>query len=196
VHYLEEWRALSAHIEGLGKAAELHARFSAINTADSYGRGKRLGEHSKRLLAGLKTFRQQFDTALPTVAARRLDEFFKEDGPVIDKPYEIESRAVVHGVVVLVALAAELTQLLSDEQQLLRSRTEVAFAHLQRLLVVNHDVQKQWKDAFGTGETACEALGAVHLLWHQILAFKVDAKGARVPSGMRLEFGVAHSPVT
>jgi len=180
VHYLEEWRALSAHIEGLGKAAELHARFSAINSADSYGRGKRLGEHSKRLLADLKRFRRQFSTALPPLASRRLDEFFEIDGPVIDLPYETESRAVIHGVVVLVALAAELMQLLSGEQQLIRSRTEVAFAHLQRLLVVDPDVRTKWKKAFkGTGETSCEALGAVHLLSHQVLAFKVNAEGAR-----------------
>ena len=31
----------------------------------------------------------------------------------------------------------------------------------------------------GRGETACEKLGAVHLLWHGIFAFKINALGAQ-----------------
>src|ERR1700722_9028346 len=31
----------------------------------------------------------------------------------------------------------------------------------------------------GAGSVACERLGAVHLLWHGIFAFKVDGSGAR-----------------
>jgi hypothetical protein len=51
---------------------------------------------------------------------------------------------------------------------------------LQRLLVVDEDVRAKWKRAYEHGgEPPCERLGAVHLLWHGIYAFKVNAAGAR-----------------
>lgn len=177
MHYLQQWNAVSAHIEGLMRAAELDQRFGHV---DSYGRRKRLGEHAKRILDSLREFRSRFGSHLPTAAAARLDQFFQEDGPIIELPYETESRAIAHGIVVLVALAAELSRLLADQQQILRSRTEVAFVHLQRLLAVDPDVRAKWLSAFNDpGETECERLGAVHLLWHHIWAFKAHAGGGR-----------------
>ena len=47
------------------------------------------------------------------------------------------------------------------------------------MIAVDKDIQTKWDKAFDTGEVACEQLGAVHLLWHGIWAFKVDAAGAR-----------------
>ena len=69
--------------------------------------------------------------------------------------------------------------ILSDIQQSIRARSERAFSHLQRLIVVDQDFREKWKAAFEVGEVACEKLGAVHLLQHGIWAFKVDAAGAR-----------------
>ena len=60
-----------------------------------------------------------------------------------------------------------------------KSLVERAFIHLQRTIVVDHDIRKKWKSAFNTGEIACERLGAVHLLSHGIWAFKADALGER-----------------
>jgi hypothetical protein len=51
--------------------------------------------------------------------------------------------------------------------------------HLKRTLVVDEDIRAKWKKAYRKNEAACEGLGAVHLLWHGIWAFKVDARGAR-----------------
>jgi hypothetical protein len=69
--------------------------------------------------------------------------------------------------------------LLADTQEIIRARSERAFLHLQRLLAVDDDVRTKWKAAFERGEVSCEKLGAVHLLWHGIFAFKVDATGGR-----------------
>lgn len=44
--------------------------------------------------------------------------------------------------------------------------------HLQRLLVVDDGLREKWITAFNRRETECEKLGAVHLLWHGIFAFK------------------------
>ena len=56
---------------------------------------------------------------------------------------------------------------------------EGAFAHLQRLLMVDAITRTRWSDAFEEGEVACEKLGAVHLLLHGIWAFKIDAGDQR-----------------
>jgi hypothetical protein len=72
--------------------------------------------------------------------------------------------------------------LLADTQEIIRARSERAFLHLQRLLAIDGGFSTKWKTAFdakGAGETSCENLGAVHLLWHGIFAFKVNALGAR-----------------
>jgi len=37
----------------------------------------------------------------------------------------------------------------------------------------------RWRKAFDQSETACEKLGAAHLLWHGIWAFKVNTEGER-----------------
>ena len=63
--------------------------------------------------------------------------------------------------------------------RVIRSRSEFAFAHLQRSIVVDEAFRKKWQDAFAAGETVCEGLGAVHLLSHGIWAFKVNAAGER-----------------
>jgi hypothetical protein len=60
-----------------------------------------------------------------------------------------------------------------------RSRVDLAFDHLNRSLVVDPALRQTWMHAFGKGETECERLGAVHLLWHGIYAFKVNGHGAR-----------------
>jgi len=79
----------------------------------------------------------------------------------------------------LAAFDTEMSFLLSDVQQHLRSRSERAFAHLQRVIVVDQQFREKWKSALREGEVACEKLGAVHLLLHGIWAFKVDAAGER-----------------
>lgn len=72
-----------------------------------------------------------------------------------------------------------LSFLLSDVQESIRSRSERAFSHLQRSIIVDEDLREKWNKAFESGEVACEKLGAIHLLLHGIWAFKVDAIGAR-----------------
>jgi hypothetical protein len=58
-------------------------------------------------------------------------------------------------------------------------RSSRAFAHLQKCIVADDEIQKRWAAAFARGETAFEKLGAAHLLLHGIYALKVDATGAR-----------------
>jgi hypothetical protein len=79
----------------------------------------------------------------------------------------------------LAAFETEMTFTLSDVQAGIRARSERAFSHLQRLIVVDSATRERWKDALNHGEVECEKLGAVQLLWHGIWAFKVNAAGER-----------------
>jgi hypothetical protein len=50
---------------------------------------------------------------------------------------------------------------------------------LQRCIVADPEFREKWVVAYKEGETACERLGASHLLWHGLWAFKVGAEGER-----------------
>ncbi|PTQ65155.1 hypothetical protein C8J45_1012 [Sphingomonas sp. PP-CE-3G-477] len=83
-------------------------------------------------------------------------------------------------VMKLMILAGEITHGMNDHSEQIRSTAELAFRHLQQLIVVDKDVKRKWQDALAAGgETECEKLGGVHLLWHGIQAFKVHGDGGR-----------------
>ncbi len=77
----------------------------------------------------------------------------------------------------LASFRSQFEFLIRDSEVEGRNLTELAFEHLRRQLVVDADIRQKWEDAFKTHETACERLGAVHLLSHGIWAFKVVATG-------------------
>lgn len=80
----------------------------------------------------------------------------------------------------LMILAAEISHAMTDQSEQIRSAAELGFRHLQQLIAVDDDARRKWRDAFaGAGETGCERLGGVHLLWHGIQAFKAHADGGR-----------------
>jgi len=179
VSYLEHWRALSARIRGLANAGQLYAQLQASNPTDSYGAGKFLGDQCRSILEVIIEFARAHETTLPPDARVALDKFLSGHQGKVLKDLEA-AREVRAALVFLSGLETEISFLLAGRQELVRARSELAFLHLQRLLVVDEDVRAKWRRAYEHGgETACEGLGAVHLLWHGIYAFKVNAKGAR-----------------
>jgi len=180
--YLDQWKALSSRIRGLTEAGHLHAQYLAVRSSDSYGRGKRLREQGERVLAALRAFRDSFHQVLPPPAVTAIDDFVSRTSTLINDttgtPDSLQER-VWAALVLLAAFETEMSFLLSDVQESIRSRSERAFSHLQRSIVVDEDLGAKWLKAFEHGEVACEKLGAVHLLLHGIWAFKVDAAGAR-----------------
>ena len=180
--YADQWKAISSRILGLMKAGQLHAQFLAVRSSDTYSRAKRLREHCVAVLTAIRHFRDQFQLSLPSNALACIDEFIrKADELTRDAnggPDAFQER-VWAALVVLAAFETEISFLLSDAQESIRARSERAFAHLQRLIVVDSTFREKWQNAFEEGEVACEKLGAVHLLLHGIWAFKIDAGGAR-----------------
>jgi hypothetical protein len=76
-------------------------------------------------------------------------------------------------------LRNDLSMFFHDGQEMLKLRAERAFRHLQWSIASTPSVQATWREAFERHETACEALGATHLLLHGIFAYKANTPDAR-----------------
>jgi hypothetical protein len=182
MNYTDQWSALSSRIHGLVQAGLLHAQYLRVRSSDSYGTGKRLREQSEGVLNEILSFQKNSHESLPLPAFAAIDKFVTTTGKLITDASgtsDLAQERVWAGLVALAAFEAELSFLLSDTQESIRTRSERAFHHLQRSVVADTGFRERWQHAFKAGEVACEKLGAVHLLLHGIWAFKVDAAGAR-----------------
>ena len=180
MHYADQWKALSARIRGLSEAAEFdHRLFANNNTGD----WQFLSLHAAEIvgaLKGLKATLEEADHATAALAVERVLDHNKIKMLQTLSEYGDNREKIVRScVVALRAFEAEMTFLLSDTQQNMRTRSERAFRHLNWQIAVDDEVRDKWRTAFTEGETQCEKLGAVHLLWHGIFAFKIDANKGR-----------------
>jgi hypothetical protein len=180
MHYTDQWKALSARICGLAEAAEFDHRLFANNNT---GNWRFLGPHAAEVvgaLKGLKATLEDADHATAALAVERVLAYDKIKMLQALSDYGDNREQIVRSsVVALRAFEAEMTFLLSDSQQAMRTRSERAFRHLNWQIAVDDEVRGKWRTAFTYGETQCEKLGAVHLLWHGIFAFKIDANKGR-----------------
>jgi hypothetical protein len=127
----------------------------------------------------LKAFQSRFSGYLPPEADRCILDFLCSTtaSAVVE---EVPDGRVAHAAIAALAvLEAEVTFILSGRQEQIRARSERALIHLQRTLAVDSHAQVKWRLALQEGESACERLGAVHLLSHGIFAFKVHAVKGR-----------------
>ena len=180
--YHDQWKALSSRIRGLMQAAQLHAQFLAVRSSDAYVVGKHLREQSEEVLSALNVFRDRFRQELSSTALASIENHVASIGGVISDTGGGPGAKQERVWAVLVRLSAfetEMSFILSDAQETIRTRSERAFSHLQRLIVADPAFRDKWNRAFEEGEVACEKLGAAHLLLHGIWAFKVNAAGAR-----------------
>lgn len=180
--YLDQWTALAGRIRGLMQAGQLHAHFLTVRKSDSYGRGRHLRGQCASVIDALEAFLARYQASLPPTAAAALDIFIKKNASLVRSQIDqsdLSEESVWAALVLLAALETEISFILSDVQQFVRSRSERAFAHLQRAIVADPEIRSKWQKAFAEGEIACEKLGALHLLLHGIWAFKVNTAGER-----------------
>ena len=152
----------------------------SLQFADNYSAGTEIGQQCRSIIEALEQFGIAHAASLPDAAKAELARFLgtrSARGIRNDQDVYHVMRA---GTVVLPAFSSGFTHLLGGRQELIRLRSARSFELLQRILAVDVDVRKKWRDAStGKGETRCEQLGAVHLLSQGIYAFKIDARGAR-----------------
>ena len=179
MNYVEAWKPIAALIDGIRDAADLHSQFAQSHNANPYGVSKFLQERYMFLLDEVVKYKSSYRDVIPLQIIILIGKFEQNPGGDIANNSlgdELLGRA---NVVKIAAFGAEMAYLLTDNQAEILSRCELAFNHLQRLIVVDDTFRKKWSDAYGSGEVACERLGSVHLLWHGISAFKINAEGAR-----------------
>lgn len=175
MNWVEQWRALSARIEGLLSAGEFVLSAFRVNSSDVFSVvRKSLVPEFQAILAELQKFKNNHATELPSQAATALATFLGQGW----QPFANNQGNVnIQILVPLAAFRSQFDYLIQDSEIEMRNLTELAFEHLRRMIVVNLDVRQKWAEAFQTHETSCERLGAVHLLGHGIWAFKVSAAG-------------------
>jgi hypothetical protein len=114
----------------------------------------------------------------PTTLRESLAPIIKEKGfRLTSRPHGLPGLLGFH--VALAAVRAPIGEELMRNDGPRRALVDRAFLHLNRTLVVDHDVQARWSTALAAGETECERWGALHLLQHGIYAFKAHAIHAR-----------------
>lgn len=176
---VREWNAIARRIAGIADASSLLSGF-LIKGTDTYGATKQLGRDCYSVLMDICSFKEAHATILPSDLCERIEYERKMREPLFEDAMNRGGAAFYAVAPILVALSAEISFYLADQQSTIRSRAERAFQHLQRSLAVDLRLREQWSTAFsGGGETACEGLGSVHLLLHGIHAFKAHSTGAR-----------------
>jgi len=179
-----EWQALSARIKGLLDAGLFFYQALHHSSEDSLSVKKKiLLKEGGKIYGVLKEFSQKYQSIFPTAAAECLDGFLRNSElatPTFFNPDKTwESGAVQFALTSLVAFQSEFNYIIADTQFIARKITERAFIHLQRCIVVDKEVRRKWLEAFNGHETKCEELGALHLLYHGIWAFKAEATGGK-----------------
>lgn len=171
---------MAARIDGLICAGEFLALTFNVRASDYLEIFKKsLGPELKAITDEINELGQIHGSELPPKAVEALKRYIAQDwyGKVAQATTGGGTIAI-QALAPLAAFRSEFKYLIRDADIEGRSLTELAFEHLRRLLVVDEVVRKKWENAFDQRETACERLGAVHLLSHGIWAFKVVAPGA------------------
>jgi hypothetical protein len=169
MNWIERWRAISARIIGLIEATNFLLRTYRIENQNTGEVGRLLGE-LREIQEELIKLRDEYDTQMPPLAVAALSHFCSKRSSDSSPSGSTTELQLLAGVQVF---RAKFDYLIRDSEIEVRNATELAFHHLQRLIVVDEDTRKKWKRAYAEGETSCEKLGAVHLLAHGIWAFKV-----------------------
>ena len=177
--YLAAWRRIAARIRGLEKAASVHASFLSSHSGSPYGADKALQKQREGVLQDISRLKHDFAGLLPAEAHAAIDRFMSDGGHQIQNNQVGDALLVRTILVKVIALESELTYCLDNPSEGIRSASELAFMHLQRQIVADEDYRAKWQAAFDDHETHCERLGGVHMLWHGIWAFKVDASGGK-----------------
>lgn len=176
--WLNEWRAINARIQALLEAGEFFLRTpdSDMNNASHL-----VIVNAHATVEKIREFNDAYRQELQADQQECISLFLKRYNDDLRSPGSVAAgfSGVTSVVTYLASFRAEFEYLSKDATQIARSLVARAFTHLQRLLVADEQTRKIWQDKFAQGETACEALGACHLLLHGIWAFKTSAAGER-----------------
>lgn len=171
-----EWQALSARINGLLEAASYYFASGGDGFPDHVGVDKFLIRGAAEIFEDLRRLHLSAGRLLPPRAGESLARFINDYPKSVAQTGRQAPRSTVTA---LAAFRSEFAYLITDSETRGRSLVKRGFAHLKRSLVADQELRTKWLKALRRGETACEKLGAVHLLSHGVWAFKASADGGR-----------------
>jgi hypothetical protein len=183
VIWFERWRALSARVDGLIRAGEFLAAAYAVHGADDFRVVERMiMPELEEITREIEQLGAAHGSGIPENARGALRDYIAQSWPEQASKLANTGKINIQLLAPLAAFRSRFEYLIQDSEVEGRSRTDLAFEHLRRQLVVVEDTRQRWLTAFMKHETLCEKLGAVHLLSHAIWAFK--AAGARAATDL------------
>lgn len=180
----EKWKIISLKIDGIKTSSEF--LINALKCKTDYGIGlqKHIIKQIKETIDDISEFKKLMNnnTDYNSIEAIiSLEEFCQERGLYHNDSAMTDDMQIVLMVSLLTRMLLmqnEVSYYLEDHQRKIKNISEKAFLHLQRKIIADPDENKKWKAAIER-EIECEKLGSLHLLWHGIWAFKVNADGER-----------------
>ncbi len=179
--WMSEWEAISNRISGLKEATQFFVQFQQQDEKGSMGIV--LLPQTEKLYKLIHRFHETYKSTFSPIAQVCIENYLKQDKELIEslpqnEPAFNQIPYLKRLITSLISFQAELTFHLSDTQFIIHRMTERAFIHLQRLIIVDETIRNKWKKCFKL-EIFCEKLGAAHLLWHGIWAFKAHGEKGR-----------------
>jgi hypothetical protein len=178
------WEALAGRIHLLDEACRSLYSSMASFSSDSDVITKQILPEVGECVLLIGNYRKDFNGQLPIRARERIDTFLQDAAGVLSRKFSSGGRShrlqeLRPRMAALQLLAAGISHDLFDPVGNLEQVSARAFLHLQRGIAVDIGFRTRWREAYADSELAVEQLGALHLLWHGIWAFKVHATGGR-----------------
>jgi len=179
-----EWKAISDRIDGLLEAGQFFVQLWRGNTSDSYRTVKNdLLPQAREIFGDINKFKDNYRLSLSPEAINSIEKLIERRQVHFKEDFDAFNQHPIDGLKTLLpclaSFRAEFTFKLSNIQEIAKRITERAFEHLKRSIIADESIKARWIAALQSGETACEKLGAAHLLLHGIWAFKAYAAGER-----------------
>ncbi len=179
----EDWRSIAARIEGIESAILNFAKVDAFLMVgrDPFGidrdrylvRNDIILESLKECKQTIQEFQNLYLKQLSKTALKSIERFQTAANKALS-PGSVTGLDQLQIITAFSVLKTELQFHLADNEYITKKLTERAFCHLRRSIVADKALREKWQSAYEDGETACEKLGAAHLLSHGIWSFKVN----------------------
>jgi hypothetical protein len=179
VHWKEDWSAISRRIDGLREGALFFAQAAPHAMSLPANAIGALVETARKTHKEIVRFRGDHAASLSPEKIAAIQELLNRAWPAFSNDSLNGWPGMVTFISLLTTIQVEMNQLLADPEATKRSLARRAFLHLQRSIVADPDTRAKWQSASKVGERECEQLGAIHLLYFGLYAFKVTAAGER-----------------
>jgi hypothetical protein len=136
----DEWARWSARIHGLINACSV-SRGLAWRASESSGAMKYLRAAAVALYEELDDFSHKLDPAESKVRIRIIEAVKYAKPFLSDSANALAETHLNTALTALILAEGEISFLLSNNQEVIRSRTERAFAHLQRSIAVDAELR-------------------------------------------------------